>query len=239
MKQNYDSLIKRIQQFSLTCDIKDENGVMHHFHHGHEYVEIGGMKWATMNVGAEHSIDRGLYFQWGDSKGYTAGQIGYGRDKRWTSHEDYKWHVDNGLRGYEYIKYNHYDRKIVLDVEDDGAAKCWGGNWRTPSNIDFTALKNTTIGTWVKNYKNSGINGFVLKDKNDDSKELFFPTTGYGVDGRVKFPKYFGFYWCNSLYGNGIYSKSFKFRLADVEWNDFSYRHYAQPIRGIIREVIL
>ena len=29
---------------------------------GHEYVEIGGLKWATMNVGASQPSDYGLYF---------------------------------------------------------------------------------------------------------------------------------------------------------------------------------
>ena len=35
---------------------------------GHEYVEIGGLKWATMNIGASQPSDYGLYFQWGDIK---------------------------------------------------------------------------------------------------------------------------------------------------------------------------
>lgn len=29
---------------------------------GHEYVEIGGVKWATMNVGASSITDTGQYF---------------------------------------------------------------------------------------------------------------------------------------------------------------------------------
>ena len=43
---------------------------------GHDYVEIGGLKWATMNVGATGVTDYGLYFQWGDTQGYTASQCG-------------------------------------------------------------------------------------------------------------------------------------------------------------------
>ncbi len=33
----------------------------------HDFVEIGGKKWATMNIGAESITDTGLYFQWGDT----------------------------------------------------------------------------------------------------------------------------------------------------------------------------
>ena len=29
----------------------------------HDYVEIGGIKWATMNIGATSVTDYGLYFQ--------------------------------------------------------------------------------------------------------------------------------------------------------------------------------
>ena len=34
---------------------------------GHDYVEIGGIKWATVNIGAESATDTGIYFQWGDT----------------------------------------------------------------------------------------------------------------------------------------------------------------------------
>ena len=45
---------------------------------GHEYVEINGKKWATKNLGATTITDPGFYFQWGDTQGYAASQIGYG-----------------------------------------------------------------------------------------------------------------------------------------------------------------
>ena len=42
---------------------------------GHDFVEIGGIKWATCNIGAKKPTDPGLYFQWGNTKGYTAEEI--------------------------------------------------------------------------------------------------------------------------------------------------------------------
>ena len=49
----------------------------------HDYVEIGGLKWATMNVGANNITDAGLYFQWGDTQGYTAAQVGSGEGQKY------------------------------------------------------------------------------------------------------------------------------------------------------------
>ena len=45
---------------------------MRNYENNREYVEIGGIKWATMNVGATSILDVGLYFQQGDTQGYTA-----------------------------------------------------------------------------------------------------------------------------------------------------------------------
>ena len=45
---------------------------------GYDYVDLGlpsGTLWATCNVGAERSSDYGLYFQWGDTKGYAKDYI--------------------------------------------------------------------------------------------------------------------------------------------------------------------
>lgn len=38
----------------------------------HTCVEIGGIKWATMNIGASEVTDYGLWFAWGETQGYTA-----------------------------------------------------------------------------------------------------------------------------------------------------------------------
>ena len=60
-------------------------------YNGHAYVEIGGLKWATMNVGATSETDYGLYFQWGDTQGYTASQVGSGEGQKAFYWTDYKY----------------------------------------------------------------------------------------------------------------------------------------------------
>ena len=55
-EQGKDSItIDNIQKdLSITLIVIDTNG--------HDYVEIGGIKWATMNIGANSVTDTGLYF---------------------------------------------------------------------------------------------------------------------------------------------------------------------------------
>ena len=43
----------------------------------YKMVDLGlSVKWANKNVGASHPENAGLYFQWGDTVGYTARQVG-------------------------------------------------------------------------------------------------------------------------------------------------------------------
>ena len=47
----------------------------------YEYVDLGlpsHLKWAKCNIGANSEEKTGLYFQWGDTQGYTAEQVGNG-----------------------------------------------------------------------------------------------------------------------------------------------------------------
>ena len=77
-------------------------------YNGHEYVEIGGLKWATMNVGATAVTDNGLYFQWGDTQGYTAEQVGNGEgQKNFKANADgtYTFYVSKTSQGDVYIAF--------------------------------------------------------------------------------------------------------------------------------------
>ena len=68
---------------------------------GHEYIEIAGMKWATMNLGANNITDGGLYYQWGETTGYTAAQVGIDKNFEFWDNVYY----DNS----SYTKYNATD----------------------------------------------------------------------------------------------------------------------------------
>lgn len=146
---------------------------------GHDYVEIGGVKWATMNVGANSITDSGLYFAWGETQGYTVEQVPSEKAFSW---DDYKWTEDGGNN---FTKYNGIDGKLVLDPEDDAVTAAWGGNWRMPTHEEYQALVNATTNQRVENYNGSEVNGILFTSKDNSSKTLFFPVTddNRGVNG--------------------------------------------------------
>ena len=139
----------------------------------HDYVEIGGIKWATMNLGANSVTDEGLYYQWGDTQGYTPEQVGSGEGQKYFAYNDYKYY-NNGY----YTKYNENDELITLQPSDDAATAAWGGNWRIPTISEWIILKESVDTSWTNDYQGSGIKGLILTDKTDNTKILFFPACG-------------------------------------------------------------
>jgi len=196
-------------------------------YNGHDFVEIGGIKWSTCNVGADKSTDAGLYFQWGDRKGYTADEVG--KVKRFNS-QHYKHH--NNKR---YTKYNEFDSKQVLDLCDDAAFAYMGHGWRMPTTEEYAALGNAVNMAWTKNYHRSGVAGIVLTDITDKSKELFFPAVGICCDGGVYGVDSYGGYWSDSLSsGDAPYGRSLFFSSDVVHWQSSYFRSNGFPVRGIL-----
>ena len=67
-------------------------------------IDLGlpsGTKWANMNVGATSPQENGLYFAWGETKGYTA-STSDGRSFDWAS---YKWMTPGHISVYYVNKY--------------------------------------------------------------------------------------------------------------------------------------
>ena len=196
-------------------------------HNGHEFVEIGGIKWATCNVGAEKPTDAGLYFQWGDRKGYTADEVG--KIKKFNR-KHYKHHD-----GKRFTKYNELDGKQELDLRDDAAFAYMGQGWRMPTTNDFIRLIDNTTQRWTEDYHRSGVAGMVFTDRTDATKELFFPAAGYCTDGYVQSVGSYGYYWSGSLdpestvYGCHLYL----YGVCDV-WYSCGNRSFGFPVRGIL-----
>ena len=223
------NIIDRITKFGLTCDVGKK-----HFHCGHEYVEIGGAKWATMNVGAKCATDYGLYFQCGDTKGYTASQVGSGSGQKYFYWTDYKY--CKGIN-HEMTKYNVTDGKFVLEAFDDAVSAAWGGGWRMPTTAEFQALGNAVNSAWTTDYQGSGVHGLVLTDKTDSAKTLFFPAAGFASNGSVYDVGFSGGYWSSSLYSGSVssaYRLSFDSNNVNLGYNNSRYRGY--PVRGVLGE---
>jgi len=188
------------------------------------FVEIGGLKWATCNVGADKPTDAGLYFQWGDRKGYTADEVSAFKRFDWKHYKHY-----NGKR---ITKYTEFDNKHVLDLCDDPAFAYMGHGWRMPTYEEFDRLIGSTTHRWTDNYHNSGVAGIVFTDRTDESKELFFPAVGYCCHGGIYDVGSNGFYWLGSLTSGG--GRNLSFDSDWVDWQYYNSRYYGFPVRGIL-----
>ena len=206
----------------ITSEIDNTNG--------HDYVEIGGIKWATMNIGAENITDIGLYFQWGDILGYTSEEVGVNKNFTW---EDYKFNPSGD--GTTFTKYNSTDEKTYLDTEDDAAASAWGSDWRVPSTSELQTLSQAVNVSWTSDYEDSGVSGLILTDKEDSSKVLFLPVTGVCNDGSIIDGTTTGFYWSKSL-GN-TNDKGFGLGFDETNgatWNYSNSRSLGFAIRPVL-----
>jgi len=200
----------------------------------YEWVKIGGVKWATKNVGAKTITDYGQYFSWGGVNGFTADQVTGGcRVFSWADYE-----LANGSES-DITKYNSSDGKTVLESVDDAVIANLGGSWRMPTKDEFQSLIDATTNAWTSiTIDNVTVSGIMFTDKTDSSKTLFFPAAGRCNDGSVKFVGSIGNYRSSSLYSNNVknaYTLNFN-NSGYVTCNVYSSRYIAYPVRGVIGE---
>uniref|UniRef100_UPI003FEFB549 hypothetical protein n=1 Tax=Prevotella sp. TaxID=59823 RepID=UPI003FEFB549 len=129
----------------------------------HEFVEIGGIKWATMNVGATTVADSwetsyGDFYAWGEIDTYYKL---VGENDVMMGKETEKTHIPGVKSSYNFVNYSGtnnssdtttynkfkewtpapYDASTnVLTAGNDVARKMWGGSWRMPTRYDFKSL---------------------------------------------------------------------------------------------------
>lgn len=197
---------------------------------GHDFVEIAGIKWATMNVGANKVTDYGLYFQWGDTQGYTKEEINQGKIDR----SNYKFTTDGGK---SFTKYNGTDGKTVLDLEDDAVHAAWGGSWRMPTKEEINTVLNSSAVTknWIPNYQGSNVAGYEIHDKNSNDT-LFLPACGYANSGAVYYAGVYGDYWLSSLYTDDVSTAYSLYFSSDDVCVDYGYRYDGLCVRGVLAE---
>ena len=202
----------------------------------YEWVEIGGIKWATKNVGAKTITDFGQKFSWGGVNGYTNDQVSgscHSKAFSWTDYEYGNGTSSPGATGMS--KYNATDGKTVLDAEDDAATVNMGSGWRMPTSAEFQALGAATTSAWTADYEGSGVAGLVLTSKADTSIKLFFPAAGYCYYGSVNLVGSNGGYWSRSLNASdrqGAYN--LYFYSSNVNWNNSSSRYNSYSVRGVV-----
>lgn len=193
---------------------------------GFDYVDLhlpSGTLWAASNIGADKPSDSGLYFQWGDNKGYTVGQIE--KEKKEFDWDDYKFTPKNA----DFTKYKTNGDKLQL--RDDAAHSYMGGGWHIPTPKQIQELIDNT-----KNYIDTldGVNGITFTSKNDDTKSIFIPAAGFAVNGEITLDGESGGVW-------GSVTDLENIELAKylcIDYHNarlsFSSRCIGSPIRGVI-----
>ena len=187
-----------------------------------------------MNIGAESVTDTGLYFQWGDTQGYTAEQVGTDKMFNWANYK----YSDNGTTAMTKYKGDDY---TVLQPEDDAVTAAWGGSWRMPTTAEFQTLGAAVTSAWTTNYQGvEGCNGLLLTGKNgtaDEGKTLFFPACGDCYDGSVYGVGSYGYYWSSSLYSSSVqYAYYLYYDSGNVYWQNSNDRYSGYAVRGVLGE---
>lgn len=115
----------------------------------HPYVEIAGVKWATMNIGASSETDFGNYYQYGKGASQYA-----------ETYEDPDWNGESA----------------ILSANEDTATQVWGSDWHMPTKEEIDSLFENTNYEWTTI---NGVEGGKFTDKTDNTKYVFFPAAGY------------------------------------------------------------
>lgn len=195
-------------------------------------IDLGlpsGTKWACCNVGASKPEGYGLYFAWGETKGYT-GDISDGRLFDWAS---YKWCNGSSTTLTKYCTKSDYgtvDNKTVLDAEDDAAHVNWGGSWRMPTRADSKELfDNTTNEMTTQN----GVNGQLFTSK-VNGNSIFLPAAGVRWGSYIDRIGSSGLYWSSSLnerYPFCAYYLNFYLGNVSVDYGDHEIGYPVRPVR--------
>ena len=209
------------------------------------YVEIGGRKWATMNLGATTvagslSTCAGDYYQWGSVN---------------TLYSSVSWSVTwkSGKESGFVDANKEYTANADLPAANDVVTQTLGDGWRMPTQADFEALHNactsssapttlsadpTTGGVyWLADNQSilpeyTGVAGILYVATADPSKRVFFPAAG-SIDG-TQFYGGSGFYWSSSVRTeNTTNAKILFFRSSSVSPSNYESRCYGYTIRPV------
>lgn len=230
--KTYSTLIKQFATTKSTTFSTTNATIMpeKHVEKTYEYVDLGlpsGILWAKCNIGADTETDAGLYFQWGDTRGYTADQVGVDKIFDWAH---YKFGTRDNL-----TKYNSTDGLTTLQSEDDAAHANMGEDWRMPTKEEYQELIDNTTSEWVTDYNSTGVSGRLFTAENGNT--LFLPAARIAFENSIIMES--GQYWTSSLYqdDSSVSSVSYYLYLIGGEREDLDLysvnRYLGFPIRGV------
>ena len=180
----YQAYVKRGDEAEKTTTVADFTTASASGYATPGIVDLGlpsGIKWSSFNLGAKNDTEYGGHYGWGDATGENrATQSGYyGGNKIFTT--------------------------IGGDPDYDIAKAKLGGNWRLPTCKEIEELIRAGHPTFIENYKNSGVNGWVFTGNN---QSMFIPLAGVrqGADDTVIADQgRYAYLWSDSVATEGVY----------------------------------
>lgn len=227
-----------------------EKDILHYMKNTkYEFVDLGlSVKWAKWNVGATKPEESGLYFAWGEDKGYvvTRGELidasqgaynaiiknadGSQTEKKFASDfSDYE-HYDVSTSAF--TKYNSTSG-LTLANEDDG---CYLAekSMRMPTKEECEELIANTTSEWTPNYNGSGVNGMTFTSKtNGNSNSIFVPAVGAVGSGVLLNFGLSGYFWSSSLSSSSVERAFYLGFDSDYLGVDYGGRFGGIPLRAV------
>lgn len=221
---------------------------------GHAYVEIGGLKWATMNVGAttvagDYATCCGDYFAWGETEPRYVSMTHNGTKATIIWKESYPYgHTSDYTPTYTGTK---------LDAAHDVATVKWGENWRTPTEADYKALAKACTNSesndqipltdpitkggiyWLSDTQTidptyAGVAGVLFVSASDISKRVFFPANGFVHSTTLHYCGKDGDYWSSSIDTAATgYAWAWDFDKDNVDPSYHYLRHFGFAVRPV------
>ena len=179
-----------------------------------DYVEIGGIKWATWNVGAASPEESGVFYSW--------------------ALVDPLYYYSSANNPYYQVLFSTFNGSAYIGglSDYDPATNHYGADWAMPSYDDIKALAGHA---WANDTLNDVV-GWSVSDTNDVTKSIFFPKTGYLNNGSSMTTTRVNV-WSGTEYSSTI--SYFLSRTASTSATTASatrtagYRYYGMPVRAI------
>ena len=201
-----------------------------------EYVDLGlpsGLKWATMNVGAEKESDYGIMFAWGQTDNAVA--------TKFVDSENYPYNwakapFNGGNTSYNADAFNQVKDTAcpngILAKKYDAATQVMGSDWRMPTKDEFQELLDNTDKLWTTI---NGVSGYKFTSIKEgyQNNSIFIPAAGDCGDGSVYDVGFQGGVWSSSLYSsNPVSAWVLYFNSGNCSMYD-GYRYYGRSVRGV------
>lgn len=192
-------------------------------------VDMGlSVLWATHNIGAASFDDYGSIYAWGEH----SPKLDYWWPTYIWCEEPYEGCplITTTLTKYcDNADYGNVDGLLTLLKEDDVANIAYGGNWRTPTRVEWQELMNNCTWTWSAQYNQYG---FVVTS-NINGNKIFLPAAGFRVDTSYSNYGTNGYYWSASVYSGAPYDAYALFMSSGEVKTGHTRRYFGFSIRAV------